>query len=96
MIPVQTSFSLAPRTDDRQRLVDAATKFEAIFARHMLAAARQAKFDDGGLFSSQANDTFRQMMDERFADILAESGALGFGKTIEKQLAAQAGLQGEG
>ncbi len=33
-------------------------------------------------------ETIRQMMDERFADILAESGSLGFGKTIEAQLAA--------
>ena len=96
MIGVQTSFSLGPRTDDRQRLGEAATRFEAIFARQMLASARKAGFDDGGLFSSQGTDTFRQMMDERFADILAESGSLGFGKTIEAQLTAHLAPKAEG
>ena len=55
----------------------------------MLSSARKAGFDDGGLFSSQGSDTFNQMMDERFADILAQSGALGFGKSIEQQLASK-------
>jgi flagellar protein FlgJ len=89
MIALDTSFSLTARTDTREKLADASIKFEAIFARQMLASARKAKIDDGGLFSSQANDTFNQMMDERFADILAKSGALGFGKSIETQLASQ-------
>jgi flagellar protein FlgJ len=87
MIALPTSFSLGPKADARQQLSSAATRFEAIFARQMLSAARQAKFDNGGLFDSQATDTFRQMMDDRFADILAEGGSLGFGKLIERQLA---------
>ncbi len=86
MIALPTSFSLGLKADARQQLSSAATRFEAIFARQMLASARQAKFDDGGLFDSQATDTFRQMMDDRFADILSEGGSLGFGKLIEKQL----------
>ena len=96
MIGLDTTFSLGPRTDDRERLAKAATRFEAIFARQMLASARKAGFDDGGLFSSQANDTFNQMMDERFADILAGSGALGFGKAIEAQLATRLAPKTEG
>ncbi|OYW44843.1 MAG: hypothetical protein B7Z08_01980 [Sphingomonadales bacterium 32-68-7] len=94
MIPVTTptpvSFDLGAQSgvDERQKLADAAVRFEAIFARQMLSAARQAKFDNGGLFESQGTETFRQMMDDRFADVLAESGALGFGKVIEAQLAA--------
>jgi len=91
MITLNTSISLGPKGDERERLAEAATRFEAIFARQMLSAARQASFD-GGLFESQGTDTFRQMMDERFADILAESGALGFGKTIEAQLAGHIGI----
>ena len=88
MIALSTSFDLGSKADARQQLSQAATRFEAIFARQMLSAARQARFDNGGLFDSQATDTFRQMMDDRFADILAEGGSLGFGKLIEKQLAA--------
>lgn len=100
MIPITTSFTLgAAKTDAPKQLSEAAARFEAIFARQMLASARQAKFDNGGLFDNQGVDTFRQMMDERFADVLAERGALGLGKMIEKQLAAQVGTppqQGEG
>lgn len=100
MIPITTSFTLgAAKADAPKQLSEAAARFEAIFARQMLASARQAKFDHGGLFDNQGVDTFRQMMDERFADVLAERGALGLGKMIEKQLAAQVGTppqQGEG
>lgn len=92
MIPVQSSLPLdTPRGHERERLAEAATRFEAIFARQMLAAARKADFGGDDLFGGQGDDTFRQMMDERFADILSESGALGFAKTIEQQLAAHIG-----
>lgn len=87
MITLGTSFELGPKADARQQLSQAAARFEAIFARQMLAAARQTRFDTGGLFDSQATQTFRQMMDDRFADVLAEGGSLGFGKLIERQLA---------
>ena len=92
MIAITSSFQLnAPRAVERERLSEAATKFEAIFARQMLASARKASLGDD-LFGSQGLDTFRQMMDDRFADILAQSGSLGLGKSIETQLAAHLGL----
>ena len=68
-----------------------AQKFEAIFVRQMLASARSADMGDT-LFKSQANDTFRQMQDERFADIAAQKGSLGLAAMIEKQLSAQVGI----
>ena len=68
-----------------------AQKFEAIFVRQMLASARTASMGDT-LFKSQANDTFRQMQDERFADIAAAKGSFGLAAMIEKQLSAQLGL----
>lgn len=93
MIAISSSFQLTPdKAGDRQKLAEAAKRFEAIFARQMLASARQASFGDS-LFASQANDTFRQMMDERFADILADSGSLGLGKSIEAQLARHLGME---
>ena len=72
----------AGRTD----LASAAKAFEAIFVRQMLATARRADFGDG-LFSSQAMDTFRQMQDERFAEIAANTGAFGLARVIETHLA---------
>lgn len=93
MIAIGSSFQITPdKADDRQKLADAAKRFEAIFARQMLASARKASFGES-MFSSQANDTFKQMMDERFADILADSGSLGLGKSIEAQLARHLGME---
>ena len=82
--------SAAP-TAAQAKLHATAQKFEAIFVRQMLASARSANMGDT-LFKSQANDTFRQMQDERFADIAAARGSLGLAAMIEKQLSAAVGL----
>lgn len=69
-------------------LAGAARQFEAIFVRQMLAAAR--KTDLGGadeLFGGQGMDTFRQMQDERFADLAADRGMLGIARLLEGRLA---------
>jgi flagellar protein FlgJ len=85
------SLSLTPQAPgEREKLRKAAQAFEAIFVRQMLSSARAASFGEG-LFSSQATQTFTQMQDERFAEIAAQSGALGFAKVIEAQLARNLG-----
>jgi peptidoglycan hydrolase FlgJ len=88
MILVQSAPSANPAPTGRAELARAARGFEAIFVRQMLAAARKTSFDNG-LFGSEANDTFRQMQDDRFAEIAADSGAFGLGRMIEARLAAQ-------
>lgn len=91
MIAISSSFALnAPRADEHARLASAATKFEAIFARQMLASARKASLSDD-LFGGEGMQTFRQMLDEHFADLLAQSGTLGLGKAIAVQLADRIG-----
>jgi len=82
-----TPLGAAPAPSQREELKEAAKKFEAIFVRQMLAAARKTNFDEGGLFKSQALDTFNQMQDEKFADTAADTGAFGLAKIIEAQLA---------
>ena len=79
-----------PVTGERAKLATAAKQFEAIFIRQMLSAARQTDFG-GGLFDSEALGTFRQMQDERFAEIASQTGAFGIAKQIEAQLASQLG-----
>lgn len=88
MTPVaSTSLPLqALPASDREKLSAAAKQFEAIFVRQMLEAARKTEFGDD-LFGSQGMDTFRQMQDERFADIASETGALGLARIIEARLA---------
>ena len=95
MSPVSatTSPTVAP-TGERAKLAAAAKQFEAIFIRQMLSAARQTDFG-GGLFDSEALGTFRQMQDERFADIASQTGAFGIAKQIESQLASQLGGKAE-
>ena len=63
----------------------AARDFEAIFLRQVLAQARKSNMGDT-LFSSDANSTFTQMQDARFADIAASRDALGLAGMIERQL----------
>ncbi len=70
----------------REQLSAAAKQFEAIFVRQMLSAARKSGVGDQ-LFSSQGTDTFRQMQDDRFAEIASSTGALGMAKMIEAHLA---------
>lgn len=78
--------SAAPQGAEREKLAEAAKQFEAIFLRQMLAAARKTDFG-GDLFGGQGLDTFRQMRDDQFARITAETGTLGLAAAIEAQLA---------
>ena len=83
-----TTSAAPPRAahSEREQLAAASKAFEAIFVRQMLSAARKTDFG-APLLGGQALDTFRQMQDDRFADIAAESGAFGLAKIIEAQLA---------
>jgi peptidoglycan hydrolase FlgJ len=76
----------ATQGSDRERLAEVARGFEAIFLRQMLAAARKADFGEP-LLGGQGMDTFRQMQDERFAEIASQSGAFGLAQQLEAQLA---------
>ena len=77
----------APATaSDREKLAATAKQFEALFLRQMLAAARKTDFG-GDAFGSSALDTFRQVQDEHFADLAAQTGAIGLSSVIEAQMA---------
>ncbi|MBV1916950.1 MAG: rod-binding protein [Sphingomonadaceae bacterium] len=84
--PAAVSASSQAPDGGREELAAAAKRFEAIFVRQMLAAARKTDFGET-LFSSEATDTFRQMQDEKFAEIASQTGAFGFASIIEAQLA---------
>ena len=71
------------------KLKAAAQQFEAIFLRQILGEARKSTMGDT-LFSSDADSTFTQMQDARFADIAASRDALGLAGMIERQLGARA------
>lgn len=82
------SGSPAPQTgNERAQLREAAQRFEAIFLRQMLAAARKTDFGGGDLFGGAGLETFTEMRDERFAEIAAQTGAFGLADQIEAHLA---------
>lgn len=91
MTPLSATLALNPSMtlpagSEREKLAAAARQFEAVFLRQMLAAARKADYG-GELFESEGLDTFRQLQDDHFAGLAAETGALGLARIIEAQLA---------
>jgi flagellar protein FlgJ len=83
--------SLTPKpADEKAELEKAATRFEAIFIRQMLAAARKASLSDG-LFDNSATEQFQTMQDSNYADLMAGHGGLGLAKTIAQQLSNRPG-----
>lgn len=89
MTAISSTTSAPATTPERATLHKAAQAFEAIFVREMLTAARSTNFGDTLWGTDQGGDTFTAMRDERFADITAQSGALGLAKQVEAQLATR-------
>jgi flagellar protein FlgJ len=87
----QARLAAAPTADERERLHGAAKQFEAIFLRQMLSVARSTDFGGNDLFGGQGEETFQEMRDARFAEIAADSGAIGLAASIEQQLARYIG-----
>mgnify|MGYP003146471621 CR=1 FL=1 len=84
--PTPLGGKTANATDQRSELREAAQQFEAILLRQMLSSSRATDFGGNDLFEG-SDETFTEMRDERFADIAAQSGQLGFAAAIERQLA---------
>jgi len=72
---------------ERAELRKAAQGFEAIMVRKMLAAARASSLTEETPLTGGGMQQFQAMRDEHFADIAAKSGAFGFARSIEAQLA---------
>lgn len=86
---VTPSTSDAPITqaDQRAELRRAAEGFEAIMIRQMLELARSASFAEKTPLTGGGLQQFTQMRDEHFAELASQTGAFGFARSIEEQLA---------
>jgi flagellar protein FlgJ len=89
---VRPEASVSP---ERAALRKAAEGFEAIMVRKMLASARAASFAEETPLTGGGLQQFQTMRDEHFADIAAASGAFGFARSIEAQLAQYLPVQGD-
>ena len=67
-----------------QELKDVAEQFEAIFVHQMLKQARQGKLAEG-IFSSEAQDTFNNMLDIEYSQILSKKNNFGIAEALIKQ-----------
>ena len=65
-------------------LKDVAEQFEAIFVHQMLKQARQSKLEDG-IFNSEAQDTFNNMLDIEYSQVLSKQNNFGIAKALIKQ-----------
>ncbi len=71
---------------NEQKLRKAASDFEAIFAQQMLKSMRDATLKSDLIKTSEGERVFREMLDQHRSEQLADSGSLGLGEMIYKQL----------
>ncbi len=96
--PVSPSSAVRPESPlspERAALRKAAEGFEAIMVRKMLSTARAATLTEETPLTGGGLQQFQAMRDEHFADIAAQTGALGFARSIEAQLAQYLSRQGD-
>lgn len=67
---------------------ETAQHFEAMFIQMMLKSMREAT-EKEGLFSSDAEDTFQDMMDRELSSSMAQRGAFGIGEMILDSIQAR-------
>lgn len=65
-------------------LEDVAKEFESLFVYQMLKQARQSKLADG-IFSSEAQETFQNMLDIEYSQILSNKNNFGIANALIKQ-----------
>ena len=81
----------APLTNEQQqalaKLHKTAQQMEALFVDMLFKEMRKTA-PEGGITGppSQAEQTFGEMLDEKRAEQLAQSGSIGIGKILEQQL----------
>ena len=67
-----------------KELRDVAEQFESIFIHQMLKQARQSKLAEG-IFNSEAQDTFNNMLDMEYSEILSKKNNFGIAEAMIKQ-----------
>lgn len=80
----QDSKTLGLQNKDNQELENVAEQFEAIFVHQMLKQARQSKLAEG-IFSSEAQDTFNNMLDIEYSQILSKKNNFGIADALIRQ-----------
>ena len=85
---VKDKQSIDIKSKDNQDLRNVAEQFEAIFVHQMLKQARQGKLADG-IFNSEAQDTFNNMLDIEYSQILSKKNNFGIAEALIQQFQPQ-------
>ena len=88
----QENNSLKLQGKNNEELKDVAEQFESIFVHQMLKQARQGKLAEG-IFSSEAQDTFNNMLDIEYSKILSKENNFGIAEALIKQFQPQVQLK---
>ena len=78
----QNSSSLKEKNN--KDLKNVAEQFESVFVHQMLKQARQSRLAEG-VFSSEAQDTFNNMLDIEYSQILSKKNNFGIAEALIKQ-----------
>ena len=72
------------KNKDNNDLETVANQFESLFVYQMLKQARQGKLAEG-IFSSEAQDTFNNMLDIEYSQILSNKNNFGIAEALIQQ-----------
>ena len=81
---LQDQNSLSLKEKNNKDLKNVAEQFESIFVHQMLKQARQSRLAEG-VFSSEAQDTFNNMLDVEYSQILSKKNNFGIAEALIKQ-----------
>ena len=90
----QDQNSLSLKEKNNQDLKNVAEQFESIFVHQMLKQARQSRLAEG-VFSSEAQDTFNNMLDVEYSQILSKKNNFGIAEALIKQFQPHSQLKKE-
>ena len=65
---------------------DMTQQFEAVFVRHLLNEAQKPVLGGGALPASSSRGIYQDMMVERWADQISQSGSFGVARSLELQI----------
>jgi Rod binding domain-containing protein len=83
--PAPESLAVQPHAGDHRSMDSVATNFESMFLSLMLKQMRQT-LEPGGLFAQDSGDVFGGLFDLYLGQHLAQSGGLGIGTMLKRQL----------
>lgn len=73
------------RLQSKENLKAAGDRFEAVFVGMMLGAMRKARLSET-MFDSKAQETFRDMQDQKLSESMASHAPIGIGKALTEFL----------